>query len=206
MRNLQFSFLRILCYLYLITTLSSCSTALIVIGGVGAGAVAVNTIKKDQTIGSIIDDKVIASKIKKSFINEEFHNLYTKIYVSVLRGRVFLYGFVSDEKYMLEAVKIAAKQNGVVDVINEIKIEEDSDKTNLKQYAIDTAITSSIKTALLFTKSVKSANYEIFTHYNVVYVFGLAHSEEEMENVNDMIAETSGVEEVVSYISVSDEK
>lgn len=206
MLNNKFSFLRIFCYLYLIVMLSSCTTTLVTVGVVGSGALIINTITKDQTIGSILDDTVIASKIKKNFANTQFHDLYTKIYVRVIRGRVFLCGFVSSENDILEAVAIAKKQKGVVDVINEIKINEDSDKTNFTQYAIDSGITSFVKTKLVLAKSIKSSNYEVFTHYNIVYIFGLAHSEEEMDEVTDIISKTNDVEEVVSYITIAHEK
>ena len=206
MLNNKFNFLKIFCYLYPIIMLSSCTTALVTVGVIGGGALIINTAAKDQTIGSIIDDTVIVSKIKKNFARTQFHDLYTKIYVSVLRGRVFLCGFVSSENDILEAVNIAKRQKGVVDVINEIKINEDSDKTNFAQYAIDTGITSLVRTKLLLAKSVKSSNYEVFTHYNIVYIFGLARSEEEMDEVTDIISKTNDVEEVVSYITITHDK
>ena len=206
MLNNKFNFLKIFCYLYPIIMLSSCTTALVTVGVIGGGALIINTAAKDQTIGSIIDDTVIVSKIKKNFARTQFHDLYNKIYVSVLRGRVFLCGFVSSENDILEAVNIAKRQKGVVDVINEIKINEDSDKTNFAQYAIDTGITSLVRTKLLLAKSVKSSNYEVFTHYNIVYIFGLARSEEEMDEVTDIISKTNDVEEVVSYITITHDK
>ena len=206
MLNNKFRFLKIFCYLYVLIMLSSCTTALVTVGIVGGGGVIINTATKDQTIGSILDDTVIASKIKKNFINKQFQALYTKIYIRVIRGRVFLCGFVSSENDILVAVNIAKNQAGVVDVINEIKISEDSDATNFKQYAIDAGITSLVKTKLLLAKSVKSSNYEVFTHYNIVYIFGLALSGEEMDEVTDIISKINDVEEVVSYISVSNDK
>ncbi len=205
MLNNKFRFLKIFCYLYVLLMLSSCTTALVNVGIVGGGAVIINTARKDQTIGSILDDTVIASKIKKNFINRQFQALYTKIYIRVIRGRVFLCGFVSSENDILVAVNIAKNQAGVVDVINEIKITENSNETDFKQYAIDAGITSLVKTKLLLAKSVKSSNYEVFTHYNIVYIFGLALSGEEMDEVTDIISKINDVEEVVSYISVSND-
>jgi osmotically-inducible protein OsmY len=187
--------------LLLTTTLvSSCMPALFI----GAGATTVAS-AKDRSFGSTIDDIKIAAKLKKEFISKGFKKLYTKINVQVVQSRVLLTGEVESDDHIMSAVEIAWSIYGVREVLNELKLSDTSNRLNTAQFTKDTWITSRIKASTFFNRSIKFINYTIVTQNNIVYLFGIARSEEELQKVIDIASKVSGVEKVISHVTIKEE-
>ena len=108
---------KIIPYIILILPLSSCLPVALT-----TATVSVAKLSKNQTTGQIIDDNIIATKIKAAFIKRGFSKLYTKITVSVNSGRVLYVGTVIDQQDVLDAMEIAWNIRGVKEVINELEI------------------------------------------------------------------------------------
>lgn len=183
--------------LLIMSSLSGCLPAAFTAATTTALSVA-----KDRSIGNAVDDAKISAAIKAAFIKNNFRELYTKISVEVLQGRVLYTGTVDKEEDMLEAVRIAWDQEGVTEVINELKVDKDSGHFNLLQYTRDTLITSQIKARLFAYRNIKFVNYTVITVDNVVYLFGIARSNEELELVADIASKIRGVEKVVSHARI----
>jgi len=180
--------------------LSSCAPAI-----VGVGAVGVSAASKNQTIGASLDETVLKARVQKAFSSSSargVRDLYSKIYVTVQGHTVYLNGSLEKEEDIMKAVEIVWAQDGVRAVVNNLKVDENSDHFDLGQYTIDTGLTTSIKTQLLFTKDVKSANYTIITLENVVHIFGVARTQEELDIVTDIAAKIKGVDEVISHVKI----
>ncbi len=160
---------------------------------------------KDQSIGDTVDDVAISTKIKKEFLKQGFKSLYTKIDIEVVQRRVMLTGEVESDSDVIKAVDICWSVGNVKEVINELKISENSNKFDTAQYAKDSWITSRIKTSTFFNRSIKFVNYTILTSNNIVYLFGIARTQEELEQVSKIAAEVPGVERVVSYVHLKEE-
>jgi osmotically-inducible protein OsmY len=160
---------------------------------------------KDRQIGESIDDAKISARIKASFIKNNFRELYTKINIEVVQGRVLYTGTVDKEEDITHAIQIAWDQPGVKEVINELKVDESSNHFDLVQYTKDTMITTQIKSKMLLHRDIKLVNYTIVTLNNIVYLFGIARSEEELEKVSDIAAKVHGVEKVVCHAKVSEQ-
>ena len=160
---------------------------------------------KDKSIGDAVDDALISTKIKKEFIKQGFKALYTKIDVEVIQRRVLLTGEVESDEDIIKAVDISWSVGNVKEVINELKVSENSNKFDTVQFAKDSWITSRIKTSTFFTRSIKFVNYTIVTSTNIVYLFGIARSVEELEQVSKIASEIPGVEKVVSYVHMKEE-
>lgn len=160
----------------------------------------------DETVGENIDDTAISAKIKAEFIKAGFRDLYAKIGVSVSQGRVMYTGSVSNEEDMIKAIDIAWKQNGVKEVVNNLDLDSGSSKLNVAQYSKDTYLTSAVRAKLLAARDVKSVNYTIMTHKNIVYIFGLARSESELEYVTELVAKIGGVEKVISNVKIQENR
>lgn len=160
---------------------------------------------KDRTFGDTVDDNIISTKLKKEFIARGFKKLYTKITAEVVQHRVLLTGEVESDDDIVSAVDIAWSIAGVKEVINELKISEDSNKFDTVQYAKDSWISSRIKTSIFFNRSIKFVNYTVVTQKNIVYLFGIARSEEELQNVTKIASEVAGVEKVVSHMHLREE-
>ncbi len=180
-------------------SLSSCLPAAFTAASSSAMAVA-----KDRTVGETWTDAKIAAKIKANFIKQNFKELYTKIHIEVVEGRVLYTGIIDNEEEALTAMKIAWDQEGVKQVINELKIDKESNYFNLGQYTKDCMATTQIKTKIFANREIKFVNYTVITLNNIVYLFGIARSSEELEKVANIAATTKGVEKVISHVRIKE--
>lgn len=159
---------------------------------------------KDRSPTETVQDVKLATTIKAAFAQKNFSNLYVNIKPEVMRGRVLLTGEIEDQKHAVEAINLIWQQEGVIEVINELKINKESNKFDLKQYTKDSLITSQIKSKIFFRKNISFVNYTIITLKNIVYLFGIAASEKELEEVALIAANISGVQQVISHVKLSD--
>ena len=120
----------------------------------------------------------------------------------VIDGRVFLTGKVDDPEEKLKLTKLAWETKGARSVRNDIKIKEDF---NFQQSAKDVLITSQLRTALIFNKSVKAKNYKIDTYKKKIYIYGIALSSDEKDIVIKEAKEILDVEDVIASIILIDD-
>ncbi len=88
---------------------------------------------------------------------------------------------------------------GVVDLMDVNRVKEKRNGhhgTNDK----DVLITSQLRTALIFNKKIKSANYSIDTYKKKIYIYGIAESKEEQSLVIEEAKQILDVEDVISSI------
>ncbi len=157
---------------------------------------------KDRLAGNTLTDLRISTSIKGAFIKQNFRNLYSKIKIEVVQGRVLLTGAIDKEKDAINAVQIAWRQEGVNKVINELKIDKSSNTFDLVQYTRDALITSQIKSKIFMNSDIKFVNYTVITLKDIVFLFGIARAEEELAKVADIAANIHGVAKVVSHVKV----
>lgn len=185
--------------------LSSCIGPLALFGGaVGAGA----TLSKEKTVGNTVDDHAIWAKIKAGFLehNKEVEGILTNVSVEVSEGRVLLTGFVKTPEERLLVLRIVWKQNGVREVINEIKLSGETNQSNAKQYSKDTWITTQVRSKMFLNDHIRSINFSVETIDAVVYVLGIARSEAELNAIRESAEGVQGVNRFVSYIRVEGKK
>ena len=97
----------------------------------------------------------------------------------------------------MQITKLAWETDGVRSVKNDIKIKE---KFNFKRSAKDALITSQLKTAMIFNKKIKASNYNVDTYKKKIYIYGIALTSEEEEQVIDEAKQILDVEGVVASI------
>ena len=180
-------------------SLSGCMPAIF---GTAAGTTV--AVAKDRSVGSTMEDIKISAGIKKDFISQGFRDLYTKIKVEVIDNRVLYTGSVATDEDIMKAVDIAWAQKGVVEVVNELQVDEKSNYFDAAQYARDSWLTSRVKTKTIMERDIKFINYTIITMKNVVYVFGVARTQEELDKVSNIAAEVKGVERVLVHAKVKE--
>ncbi|WP_017443007.1 BON domain-containing protein [Rickettsia gravesii] len=189
--------LRVLIFIALFFSLSACLPAIFT-AATTTGIVA----SKDQPMSETLNDSRISASIKADLVKNNFRDLGTKIKVEVSQGRVLLTGNIQKESDALKAVEIAWNQKSVKEVINELKVSKNSNHFDLAQYTKDSMITTQIKAKNLVRKDIKFANYTILTIDNIVYLFGVARSEEELEKLASIASKIKGVEKVVCYAKI----
>lgn len=189
---------QILTILFALLLLSGCLPT--IFAGAAGSAFA---LAKDRPIKEAVSDTYIANSIKAQFIKDGFNELYTKIKVEVITSRVLLTGIIDKEEDAINAVKICWNQKGVKEVVNELKVDQNSHNFDLVQYTRDTLITTQIKSKTFLDRSIKFINYTIITLNDIVYLFGLARSESELEKVAQIAANIHGVKKVISHVSIN---
>ena len=149
-----------------------------------------------RTVGTQIDDGIMDKNLdaKLLLMNK---NYLLSVSTQVLDGRIFVTGKVDDPEEKLKITKLAWEIQGTRSVKNDLKIKE---KFNFKQSAKDILITSQLRTALIFNKKIKSANYSIDTYKKKIYIYGIAESKEEQSLIIEEAKQILDVEDVISSI------
>jgi len=132
-----------------------------------------------RTLGTQIDDSIMQKNLlaRLAFTEKKY---LIKLSVKVLDGRIFLGGKVDEPEEKLKITKIAWETKGARSVKNNIAIKQ---KFSFINTAKDILITSQLRTALIFNKNVKAANFNIDTINQKTYIFGIAHSENEKREI-----------------------
>ena len=149
-----------------------------------------------RSLGTQIDDSIMQKNLITRLTLKE-KSYFLKIKTKVLDGRIFLTGNVDDPEEKLQITKLAWETEGVRSVRNDIKIKE---KFDFKRSAKDILITSQLKTAMIFNKKIKASNYNVDTYKKKIYIYGIALTPEEEEQVIDEAKQILDVEGVVASI------
>ena len=154
-----------------------------------------------RSVGTQIDDSIMQKNLSaRILLLDKKHILSVK--TKILDGRIFLTGKVQNPEEKLKLTKIAWETKGVRSVRNDIKIKEDF---SFKQSAKDLLITSQLRTALIFNKNIKASNYQIDTYKKKIYVYGIALTSEEKDEVIKEAKEILDVENVIASIILVDD-
>ncbi|MDC0517780.1 BON domain-containing protein [Candidatus Pelagibacter sp.] len=149
-----------------------------------------------RSVGTQIDDSIMQKNLSARVLILDKKYLFS-VKSKVLDGRIFLTGKVDDPEEKLKLTKMAWEIQGVRSVRNDIKVKEDF---NFKQSAKDILITSQLRTALILNKNIKSSNYQIDTYKKKIYIYGIALTSDEKEEVINEAKEILDVQNVVASI------
>jgi len=154
-----------------------------------------------RTVGTQIDDSIMQKNLSARILLLDKKYLLS-VSSKVLDGRIFITGKVDDPEEKLKITKLAWETKGARSVRNDIKIKE---KFNFKQSAKDVLITSQLRTAMIFNKNIKATNYQIDTYKQKIYIYGIALTSDEKDEVINETKEISDVEDVIASIILVDD-
>ena len=149
-----------------------------------------------RSLGTQIDDSIMDKNLETRLLLLN-KNYFLSVKTKVLDGRIFITGKINNPEEKLKITKLAWETEGVRSVKNDLKIKE---KFNFKQSAKDLLITSQLRTALIFNKKIKSANYNIDTYKKKIYIYGIANSEDERKEVINEAKQILDIEDVIASI------
>ena len=149
-----------------------------------------------RTVGMQIDDTLMQKNLVARLTLSE-KKYFISIQIEVLDGRIFLTGKVDEPEEKIKITKLAWETKGVRSVKNAITIKGQS---NFKSTAKDILITSQLRTALIFSKSIKSNNYTLETINKNIYIFGIAMNNEEKKKVIEEANKIYDVDKVIPTI------
>ena len=170
-------------------------------GSQGLFGTGVSVALDPRSIGTQIDDSIMQKNLLARLALREKSYLLS-ISIKVLDGRIFITGKVDNPEEKLKITKLAWETEGVRSVKNDLKIKEEF---NFKQSAKDILITSQLRSALIFSKKIKSANYSIDTYKKKIYIYGIAETEDEKKEVLKEAKEILDVEAIVASILLVDD-
>ena len=154
-----------------------------------------------RSVGTQVDDSIMQKNLSARILLLDKKYLLS-VNSKVLDGRIFLTGKVDNPEEKLKLTKMAWEISGTRSVRNDIKIKEEF---NFKQSAKDLLITSQLRTALILNKTIKATNYQIDTYKKKIYVYGIARTQDEKDEVIKEAKEILDVKDVVaSIITVPD--
>ena len=154
-----------------------------------------------RSVGTQVDDSIMQKNLSaRSLLMDKKYLLSVKI--KVLDGRIFLTGKVDNPEEKLKLTKLAWETDGVRSVRNDIKIKEDF---NFKQSAKDILITSQLRSAIIFNKNIRASNYNIDTYKKKIYIYGIALTSEEKDEVLKESKEILDVKDVIASILLVDD-
>ena len=154
-----------------------------------------------RTVGTQIDDSIMQKNLSARILLLDKKYLLS-VSSKVLDGRIFITGKVDDPEEKLKITKLAWETKGARSVRNDIKIKEEF---NFKQSAKDILITSQLRTAMIFNKNIKASNYQIDTYKQKIYIYGIALTSDEKDEVINETKEISDVEDVIASIILVDD-
>ena len=154
-----------------------------------------------RTVGTQIDDSIMQKNLSARILLLDKKYLLS-VSSKVLDGRIFITGKVDNPEEKLKITKLAWETKGARSVRNDIKIKEDF---NFKQSAKDLLITSQLRTAMIFNKKIKATNYQIDTYKKKIYIYGIALTLDEKDEVIKETKEILDVEDVVASIILVDD-
>ena len=153
-----------------------------------------------RSVGTQIDDSIMQKNLSTRIVLLDKKYLFS-IKSKVLDGRIFLTGKVDSPEEKLKITKMAWETKGARSVRNDIKIKE---KFDFKQSAIDLLITSQLRTAMIVNKNIKAINYQIDTYKNKIYIYGIAITKTEKEEVLNEAKQISDVKDIIASILLVD--
>ena len=154
-----------------------------------------------RTVGTQVDDSIMQKNLTGRILLIDKKYLLS-VKTKVLDGRIFLTGKVDSPEEKLKLTKLAWETSGVRSVRNDIKIKEEF---NFQQSAKDILITSQLRSAMIFNKEIKATNYQIDTYKKKIYVYGIALTSEEKDEVIKEAKEILDVEDVIASIILVDD-
>tara|TARA_B100000700_G_scaffold236798_1_gene262736 strand:- start:188 stop:781 length:594 start_codon:yes stop_codon:yes gene_type:complete len=149
-----------------------------------------------RTLGTQIDDSIMDKSLDTKLLTAN-KNYFLSVKTKIIDGRIFITGKVDTVEEKLNITKMAWEIKGARSVKNDLKIK---DKFNFKQSAKDILITSQLRSALIFNKKTKSVNYNIDTYKKKIYVYGIASTTEERDEVIEEAKQILDVEDVITSI------
>jgi osmotically-inducible protein OsmY len=161
--------------------------------------IGVNINLDPRSPGLYFDDKLAETLIMKKIVLNDYKQVF--LTVRVIDGTAILSGRVEKAEDKLKMTKFAWETAGIKAVRNDIII---ADETSFKQRAKDILISSQFNAALLLNKKINSRNYNSETINGKIYVYGMAKTTAEMEEVIKEGKLIPDVVEVVPSIILAD--
>ena len=176
----------------ILSSLTSCAG----VASKGIFGTGVSVAFDPRSVGTQIDDSIMQKNLTTRMLLLD-KKYIVSVKTKVLDGRIFLTGKIDDLEDKLRLTKLAWETDGVRSVRNDIKVKEEF---NFRQSAKDILITSQLRTALILNKEIKATNYQIDTYKKKIFIYGIALTSDEKDEVIKEAKEILDVKDVIASI------
>jgi osmotically-inducible protein OsmY len=153
-----------------------------------------------RSVGTQIDDSIMQKNLSARILLLD-KKYFLSVKSKVLDGRIFITGKVDNTEEKLKITKMAWETKGARSVRNDIRVKE---KFDFKQSAKDILITSQLRTAMIVNKNIKATNYQIDTFKNKIYIYGIAITSKERDEVLIEAKQILDVDDVIASVLLVD--
>ena len=167
------------------------------VSAVGGATIGMAT-NQDRTVGQNIDDSASAATVKSRLLALD-RGSYMRVSVQVAEGQLLLAGMVPTNDHKAMAERIAWGVRSIESVSNQLEVGRNA---GLLRTGMDNFVAAQVRSKLLADPQIKGVNFNIETQHGVVYLMGLARSDEELARAAEITSLVRGVERVVSYVVV----
>jgi osmotically-inducible protein OsmY len=170
-----------------------------VVAVVGAGAAAGGyTMGQERGPGGVISDSTIQGEINTRWAHDN-SAILSYVDLNIFQGRVLLTGDAPNPDIKHQAVQIARGVKGVQEVLDDIQVGE---RSTMGSNVNDNWILTQLRSALTFDGNISSLNYSLQCVDGVVYILGVAKTQDELDRVVNHARNIPNVVKVVSYIRI----
>jgi osmotically-inducible protein OsmY len=154
---------------------------------------------QEKTFGESLDEATAGTTIKSKLFGAGASR-FGEVDVEVAGRFVLLSGRVPSEADKVEAERIAWTVSSIDEVANELVI----DSFDMGRDINDRWITEQVRARIVSDSDVKGVNYNIQVYNGIVYMLGIAKSEDELRRAAEHASKVKGVQKVVSYVKMRD--
>ena len=189
---------KILIIIILLNGLFLNGCAQLVIGGAASSGLI---LVQERSAEDAARDIIIKTQIEESLFSNNYDELFSKIKVIVIEGRVLLVGTLKNNEERDKAAEIAWKTKNVKEVANYTSLG----KSKFIDYVKDSRISLEFRASILADSFISEVNYISTTEKGVMYIMGIAQDNEELEKVLNHANNTPGVKKVINLIIKKDD-
>ena len=169
----------------------------------GDGATSVGLgIFQERPLERGASDVAIATSLRSAYLQTQFDDLFLKVNVLVVEGRVLLTGTATTDEIKQQAVQIAEATAGIVQVLDEMQV---GTEYSAWTWSKDVKISTEIRARLVGELGTDQIDFWTTTHDGVVYLVGIAENRAEVKAVTEIARYVRGVKKVVNHIILRDD-
>jgi hyperosmotically inducible protein len=152
-----------------------------------------------STVGEVIDDTVLSTRIKSALMANPQINSYD-FKLATRNGDVLLSGFVDSQAQINLAMDTVRAVDGVKSVQNNMTIKTGSPTVGNK---VDDGITTArVKAALLADTGIRSLDIRVVTRVGTVQLSGFVNNQAQMDRAMQLASGVQGVLEVSNEMQI----
>ena len=165
---------------------------------VGGVAAVGSTALQERGVKGAANDTGIRAEIVHYWTEADQHFL-SDLNLQIYEGRVLVSGEVANEDMRARAIQLAWKAKGVREVINEVEV---GGAGGVGTYWRDSLIVRELDFRLLTTKGVPYNDVSIECFNGVVYLIGVADTQEQIDGASNVARNIKNVRKVVNYMLI----